>query len=557
MLKKFNLPNLGWYGANYVTVDYRFRDIYWKEMTQRVRTKLGTGHITRPDVVRSMLDELLAYVLEQFQRVSEKGRSLGFLLFVHTIHETSVPLVQLALHEHPDVLRVLDEEERRELPGVRRVLKLLMEELLPAKVEQKMSTDLPERAKPTRQNVVLLEELLYLGIQALTLKEFINSSVMSPEAVVIVSSWKKMLSIVYAFPYNKLLWKINEDIAEYPNVEYESMSDELDVALEKDFGTSLTHFLSLMPDQAGSGLIPREDFLNELGYSGDELELLRPFCAGLTLSAANKLPLQESFKKTQQNARLLYRPILEFNDRDDNTYWLVGRAKTIESKGVLQTNAMLWGELPQEWLSGQHFQQFVADAEQKREATMVCQIAELLDQHELVYDTSVKYLLDERGMGVSLQKKDLGEIDIIILDQVQKRIWVCECKNNRPRHEVFYWLSEHRYFVKNYEPKLTRKHIWISEHVELVQSHFEHKKGVKLDLTGWTVEGLFLLMTPSFYKYDGLFLTLTVRDLEEFLENDFTFDYPVFRYERKDRSIGEIKYPYFKNLHRLAASGEL
>ena len=522
-----------------------------------VRAKLGTGRITRPDVVRVMLDELLSYLLAQFQRISEKGRTLGFLLFVHTIHESSIPLVQLSLHEHPDVLRVLDEEERRELPGVRRILKLLMEELLPAKVEQKMSADLFAQAKPTKQNVALLEELLYLGIQALNLKEFINSCVMSPEAVVIESSWKKMLSVVYAFPYNKLMWKINEDMAGYHNIEYASLSDELDVALKKDFGASLTHFLSLMPEQPGSGLIPREEFLNEVGYSGEDLEQLRPFLAGLILSAANKLPLQESFKKTQQNARLMYRPIIEFNDCDDNAYWLVGRAKTFESKDVLQTNAMLWGELPQEWSSGQHFQQFVADAEHQRESTMMHQIVELLDKHQLVYDTSVKYLLDERGMGVSLEKKALGEIDIIILDQVRKRIYVCECKNNRPRHEVFYWLSEHRYFVKNYEPKLTRKHTWVNEHIKLVQSHFEHKQGLKLDLTDWTVEGLFLLMTPSLYKYDGLFLTLTVRDLEEFLENDFTFNYPVFRYERQGRLPGEIEYPYFRNLHRLAAAGEI
>lgn len=540
-----------------MTVNPRFRDIYWREMTQIVRHELGVGKFTDPGVVRSMLEELLTYLLDEFQHVALKGRNLSFLIFVHGIHEGSITITQLAQHNHPDIIKALNEQNRRELPGVRRILKLVLEEILFEQFEQEMTPDIAAHAQATIENVALLEELLYLGVWALELKECINACAMYPKAIALKSSWKELLTIMTTFPYKKLLDVVNQDINNYSNVHYESLNEELDTALQQDFGSSLTHFLDLMPEQSGSGVIPREEFLREIGYEGAALEQLRPFYTGLTLSVANKLPLAESFKKTQLNARLIYRPIIEFKDRHGNDYWLVGRNKTLESRMVLQTSAMLWGELPREWYVGEHTKKFVHHTETQREESMMVEIVELLDRQQVLYSTSIKSMLDERGQGVNIVKNGPGEIDLIFLDPVNKKVYVCECKNNRPRHEPFYLLSDRRYFVKKYEPQLVRKHTWLSQRLDLVQSHFQQQHGSQLDLIGWTVEGLFLLMSPSYYKYDGLFLALTVSDFNKFLVENFSFNYPVFRFERKGRLPGEVHYPYFKNLSRMADNGEL
>lgn len=540
-----------------MTVNPRFRDIYWREMTQIVRHELGVGKFTDPGVVRSMLEELLTYLLDEFQHVALKGRNLSFLIFVHGIHEGSITITQLAQHNHPDIIKALNEQDRRELPGVRRILKLVLEEILFEQFEQEMTPDIAAHAQATIENVALLEELLYLGVWALELKECINACAMYPKAIALKSSWKELLTIMTTFPYKKLLDVVNQDIINYSNVHYESLNEELDTALQQDFGSSLTHFLDLMPEQSGSGVIPREEFLREIGYEGAALKQLRPFYTGLTLSVANKLPLAESFKKTQLNARLIYRPIIEFKDRHGNDYWLVGRNKTLESRMVLQTSAMLWGELPREWYVGEHTREFVHHTETQREESMMAKIAELLDRQQVLYSTSIKSMFDGRGQGINIVKNGPGEIDLIFLDQVNKKVYVCECKNNRPRHEPFYLLSDRRYFVKKYEPQLVRKHTWLSQRLDLVQSHFQQQHGSQLDLMGWTVEGLFLLMSPSYYKYDGLFLALTVSDFDKFLIENFSFNYPVFRFERKGRLPGEVHYPYFKNLNRMADNGEL
>jgi hypothetical protein len=557
MLKIIDLPSFGIGGIKYVTVNPRFREIYWREVTQIVRHELGVGKFTDPAIVRSMLEELLAYLLDEFQRVALRGRDLSFLVFVHGIHESSVTITQLAQNNHPDIIRALNKQDRRDLPGVRRILKLALEEILFEQFAQEMTPDVAVHSQATTKNVALLEELLYLGIWALELKESINACAMYPKAIALQSSWKEMLTVTTTFPYDKLLQVVNQDIISYPNVHYESLNDELDTALQQDFGSSLTHFLDLMPGKSGSGVIPREEFLREIGYEGAALEQLRPFYTGLTLSVANKLPLAESFKKTQLNARLIYRPIIEFKDRHGNDYWLVGRNKTLESRMVLQTSAMLWGELPREWYVGEHTREFVQRTETQREESMMAQIAELLDRQKVLYRTSIKSMIDGQGQGVNIVKNGPGEIDLIFLDQMNKKVYVGECKNNRPRHEPFYLLSDRRYFVKKYEPQLVRKHAWISQHLELVQSHFQRHQGAPLDLTGWTVEGMFLLMSPSYYKYDGLFLALTVRDFDKFLTDDFSFNYPVFRFERKGKLPGEVHYPYFKNLNRMGDNGEL
>ena len=242
-------------------------------------------------------------------------------------------------------------------------------------------------------------------------------------------------------------------------------------------------------------------------------------------------------------------------DEDGNPYWIVGSGKTYESIHALQTNALLWGHLPNEWKSNAAMRQFAKELELRREGLMIDQIAAVLDRHQVVHDTNLKHLLNGKGQAFNIATAGLGEIDLIFLNQADKVIYVGECKNNRPRFDVFYWKGEQRQFAESYEAKLARKRAWVQEHKQQVQEHFNHKFKTDFDFTDWSVEGIFLLMASSIYKYDGSFMVLTVKDLPQFLDNGFAYRYPFLEFHRKDRSTYEVHYPYFKNLHRLAEEG--
>ena len=553
MLKSLALPSQGVKNIRYVTLNPRFSDDYWLQISKLVRFEYGVGKLTDPAVVRQALDDIYALLVENFERVATASSSVGFLMFVHRMHESSVLISNLFHSGSTEIEAQLSAQDLKELPNTRRVLKLIIESVLKEQFAEDINEQVVGDALVTPQNVARLEELLYLGGHALEIKEYINICSLYEKSVALQSSWKNRLVILLKSPYNHVFDTVQRDIASYRNNAYEGINEELDDALQANFGSNLTHFLQGLPG-LGTFIVPREQWIEEQ-VAADKQDDARPFYAGLTLTAANKMPLADSFQKMQSNTRLIYRPIIEFQDKTGNPYWIVGSGKAYESMHALQTNALLWGHLPNEWKTNAAMRAFAKGLESRRENLMIDQIAGILVERGVPHDTNLKRLLNLKGQAFNIATTGLGEIDIIFLNEADKVIYVGECKNNRPRFDVFYWKGEQRQFAEGYETKLARKHAWVSEHKQQVQDHFNHKFNTEFDFSDWTVQAVFFLMTASIYKYDGSFLLLTVKDISEFLDNGFQYRYPFLEFRRKDRTTYEVHYPYFKNLHRMAEEG--
>ncbi|AIZ65607.1 hypothetical protein PK28_18525 (plasmid) [Hymenobacter sp. DG25B] len=553
MLKSLALPSQGVKNIRYVTLNPRFSDDYWLQISKLVRFEYGVGKLTDPAVVRQALDDIYALLVENFERVATASSSVGFLMFVHRMHESSVLISNLFHSGSTEIEAQLSAQDLKELPNTRRVLKLIMEAVLKEQFAEDINEQVVGEALVNPQNVARLEELLYLGGHALEIKEYINICSLYEKSVALQSSWKNRLVILLKSPYNHVFDTVQRDIASYRNNAYEGINEELDDSLQANFGSNLTHFLQGLPG-LGTFIVPREQWIEEQ-VAADKQDDARPFYAGLTLTAANKMALADSFQKMQSNTRLIYRPIIEFQDKTGNPYWIVGSGKAYESMHALQTNALLWGHLPNEWKTNAAMREFAKGLESRRENLMIDQIAGILVERGVPHDTNLKRLLNLKGQAFNIATTGLGEIDIIFLNEADKVIYVGECKNNRPRFDVFYWKGEQRQFAEGYETKLARKHAWVSEHKQQVQDHFNHKFNTEFDFSDWTVQAVFFLMTASIYKYDGAFLVLTVKDISEFLDNGFQYRYPFLEFRRKDRTTYEVHYPYFKNLHRMAEEG--
>jgi hypothetical protein len=554
MLKSIALPSQGVKNIRYVTLNPRFSDDYWLQITKMVRFEYGVGKLTDPVLVRQALDDIYALLVENFERVATASESIGFLLFVHRMHESSVLISNLYHSGSEEIEAQLTAQDLKELPNIRRVLKLIMEAVLKEQFAEDINSQVVGDALVTPQNVARLEELLYLGGHALEMKEYINICSLYEKAVALQSSWKDRLVILLKSPYNHVFDTVQRDIATYRNNEYEGINEELDEALLTNFGSNLTHFFKGLPG-LGTFIVPREQWIQEQGITPGKEDEARPFYAGLTLTAANKMALADSFQKMQSNTRLIYRPIIEFQDKSGNPYWILGSGKTYESMHALQTNALLWGHLPNEWKANVAMREFAKGLELRRENLMIAQIAEILGERQILHDTNLKRLYNLKGQAFNIATAGLGEIDLIFLNEAEKVIYVGECKNNRPRFDVFYWKGEQRQFAEGYETKLARKHAWVQDHKQQVQDHFNYKFKTDFDFSDWTVHAIFFLMTASIYKYDGSFLVLTVKDINDFLDNGFQYRYPYLEFRRKDRTTYEVHYPYFKNLHRLIEEG--
>ena len=74
-------------------------------------------------------------------------------------------------------------------------------------------------------------------------------------------------------------------------------------------------------------------------------------------------------------------------------------------------------------------------------------------------------------------------------------------------------------FKNKYERKLKKKVDWIRDNRPILQEHFEVKSGLTdFSLIDFSVEGCFLINTPTFYMFNGDFRAITISDLPKFLE---------------------------------------
>lgn len=556
------MPLIKVLGSDYITLNHRYSKIHWTEISKIIRYTYGFYKIDDPNIVKEALQEIFNYLLDSFEDVIEENREVAFLLFVHKIHESSVFITDDLQNNDGKNIQGLSTQDIKELPAIRRVLKLIMEDLLTDSFKEEISESLYNDSQPNKQNIAALEELIYLGVHTLEIIEFINLATMFKKSVSIKSHRKDQLILLSNSPYHQIFELVKQNMWNYSTRYYHEVNAKLDDVLHKSFCVDLTSFQKSLPSQLGSLIVPKTDFLKNQDLSECSIENAELFYNGLTISNSNKLSLEKSFVKMQDNNRFMYRPIIEFNDKDGNAYWVMGAGKTFESIHAIRTNAVLWGKLPSEWKECDSIKLFEKEMEAHREATMMEKVATILDQYNLIYSRDIKSLMNSAGQGYNISTAGLGQIDLLLLDPKNKKIYVCECKNNRPRFDTYNWKSDYDQFTsttkrRNYEKQLTNKHDWVSNNKEKIQEHFSYLFKKPFDFSDWTVEGLFILMTPSIYKYDGLFLVLTVEDMPEFIENDFVFTYGTMKFERKDGSLYEIEYPYFKNINKLVEEGIL
>jgi len=529
--------------------DYSFKSKYWRFLSDYFIRFYGKDKITDPYWVQKILINCFGLLSYNFRYLIKKERRASFYVFVQNFHENSVLLWKESTENNPDLEISID------FPGVRRILKLILEE----------ATSLDLIGHPNFGNEIntnlqyytrLIEEILYVGIWYFGISEYIAKSKLFPDAINLGIEDDDLI-IYENHPFNHLFRYIETDI---PNHDQEIVVDDNVDLIKQTFRDSLGvdydvlgYAIAIQPEIPGARFgifnleVLKDNIITHYHYDRNVVD---DFYAGLTLSKDNLLFLDERVLSNQENHRIVYRPILKY--KIDGVYYeMIGYNKWLESLTSLSTNSIPWGKGPEEWMKYESIKRLIINIQNNHDKILENPVKDLLTANGLIFDSNIKTLLTEDNNNIRIDREGIGEIDIVFVRENHHQIFICECKHNRSRFDFNNWRRDYTNFINDYEPKLNRKIDWCTNNRELLNVHFHRKfADFELDISSYSVRGIFIINAPTLYMYDGKFKAFTLHDFGSLLKDEYIE--PIFRFHDIDNDkVFNIEHPYFQNIKNI------
>src|SRR5690606_34952751 len=129
-----------------------------------------------------------------------------------------------------------------------------------------------------------------------------------------------------------------------------------------------------------------------------------------------------------------------------------------------------------------------------------------------------------------------------------KTIFVADSKYNRARYEAVGFRNDYTQFIKTYELKIAKKAKWVQDNLSIVAGHFKviyNRPG--LDFSGFTVEPVFFINTPTFYMFNGKYKAVTLNQVSDYLRGRLAFKNYTYKNTdpNADNQYDIIGHPYF------------
>jgi hypothetical protein len=525
-------------------LNFDLADQYWPEMTTIARPLHAGNEIRDPTAVVEILRACFRYLEDKFMALIAAETRASFYLAVHRFHESTTDLWIQQLNGTTLPVNGSD------FAAVRRVLKLILEQGCANDLRNSINYS-QDIAANSSAYLNTIDHLLYLGYWANGIAGFISRSQLFPEAIGVRFDEHGIDFVIYE-PFATVLDYVDRDYFQHqPDVVLHNTIQELKQVFSEKLGIDydyVTGWMTELPEEPV--LVNPELLFQELLQKGYDKAHLISFFAGLTVSSTNKMSFEDCIIRNQDINRYTYRPILSLQV-ESVEYWLVGLKKWQESLVTMTTNALPFGVCPPEWKAYRPVARFIGEVENEHDKTLEKPLADMLKERGFVYEPNVKFIHNGKQT-ISIVVKDLGEIDLLYIDHVQRVLYVCECKHNRSKFDAAGWRRDYSYFVRDYETQLANKLRWATEHIDDLAAHFTRKEKRPVDLAGYAVKGIFVINAPTVYMYDGAFPTYTISMFRElvngrFQEHQISYTLPG---TQQVRLIGR---PYMKNAARLFA----
>lgn len=539
-------------GKRVLISDDKYKEIYWTELSKYIEDKyfIYAIEIREPEKVQEILKDCFTFLCNKLSQLIENENRFSFYLFCHNLHEDSIDVFIKQL----EGFKLPFNEEK--FAGSRRILKIILEQSTKYDLKgcpnffQEMIGNLLEYCE-------LLEKMIYVGEWAFISSEYIARSQLFPKAIGISINGNELTLLTYQ-PYPVFFSHIFKELPNHDsNVALSDCIDDFKKLIEGKYDVSYDHLCYFIAEiinkpanKLGVTILPIliDNIKKNTKVNHNFID---SFYKGLIVRKKNALDVEKCFYNNQDLNRHIYRPILEYSI-DQKAFHVIGPNKWKESLSLLTTNCFPFGLFPVEWKTNIYLKKFIEKIDNTHDKILQEPIINKLIEKAFPYEIDIKSFQTHRKQFININDS-IGDIDILFLDNLNRRIYVCECKHNRSRFDYNNWKRDYANFQQKYEKQLERKVIWISQNIQVIENHFKLRKEspvINLDLSLFSVEGIFIINAPTLYMFNSKYKCYTIYDFTKIINGELVFmDFYLFVEDQNKNYI--IKHPYFDNIEKI------
>jgi len=545
-------------GRNVIWWENKNLNKYWTKYSKYITHKFPVIDNSNHEQIIEIFKASFGFFINEFETEVKAETNVAFFTFTLELHDTSI---EIYLEQLRGVS--IDPFDEGDFATYRRILKLILEQScdIDLLAGENLLNDMSANRIIYKDKI---EDLMYLGLWIYTFAEHVAHMDLMGAIHGLEVGEDGIISILTYQPFSFLIEQIKKDYNTHmAKVVVDTIGvNEFKLAIETHLGVNYDNAEQFLQGQVANpsqkfGLIPYQGLKNHgidnFGYSEDQMET---FYSGLVLSRANKLTIMDSVLNPQKNERYIYRPILLLNTNLGECV-IISLAKWNESVTTLITNAIPWGYSPTQWVGIEGFKQYAQSKIDNHDKLLEDEVEKMFVNESVKFDRNIKSFKPLKGDNIICDVPEAGEMDFVFIDEKSQSINVLECKHNRSRFDMVSYRKEYSNFTKTYEPRLELKIKWIEQNIELVNEHFGHLyPESKIDISKYTVNGIFLINAPNFNLYNGNLPYFTLTTLQQLIKGKFIEQKYEITLERETENLTFIvEKPYFKNTHKAINEG--
>ena len=523
-----------------LTFEYEpFIDKYWNTGLSEFIT-LRHGNVTTYDhnEVEEILLSCFEYFVDQFRTLILQQDTEIFFHYVFLLHEASIDLYieQLGGFQLPDDID-------SDFPRYRRILKLILEQSCDIELTAKRNIEIQEALD-------IMQELYYLGNWIYEFSIHIAYHKMIPNAYFV-----EFEENIFTYGWQNNYGELNKLLLKYFSIDYETFFDEaaleeLKQAIEDNFFIDYNKAIGQIPmikkhfsnrqNQTVEPYVLPINLAAECNTSEDNACL---FYSGLMITKANKLSIEDTALKPHSEKRYMFRPMLTYIV-DNVERSLVGDNKIAESMMVIASNTIHWNTMPEEWLQNKGMVKFMNKKGLEHDRLLENEIEKIFITNKFPYCRNTKsFKQKNRKPNVKVDIQGLGEIDFIVVNKDNKKIFISDTKYNRARYDAVGYRTDYTNFG-GYETKIEAKKDWLNKNLQVLQEHLEIMFHINYSILDFEVEAIFFINTPTFYMFNGKYKAITLTRIKEYIEG--SWDYPTIKLrDDSNKQFLNYTHPYF------------
>lgn len=498
-----------------VTANKAHEPSYRTKLSAIIRDKYGEK-IERAEISSALQDSFDFYV-DEMHKITTQIVEANFFIFIYFLHEETSKISYETRDNYDFPI------DYQYFSLYRRILKMILQESCFLNLQ---TTDPPDK-KWIDSNVFIIEKLVYLGHFLIGQVESISEEKITKGSVDIVYE-NGLITFVNSEKWEDFIPMLTKD---FP---LDLRNSIIDINLRADFDKRIKTQLGLdisdieiilaalnneLHNLDPPQLCTLEAFLDIVKSKSSSLEIDN-FIRGLILNKDNVASLKSSAYSPYKGDRIIHKPILTLTI-DGTECILVDQFSFSEAMNTFFQNNITLGKIPAEWEPVEFLKKIRNDYKDHNKNILENPVEEKLKELNLNYVRNVKTLYANNKQHLSINKTP-GEIDYIFI--IGNTVYIADCKNLTKRYEMHGYYQDISKFISQYNPTMRKKLDFFNSNILKLQEHLQIEfKNSNLDLSTFTIEGIFIINTPTIYMLNGEYKIYTFHRFCELLEGDDFF----------------------------------